>query len=72
MFSANSYDALLMLVRSARAAEDRKTSLRDELVAVRGFPGAGGLTTCVNPGTVIKPISLMAVRNGKFVNFQRE
>jgi branched-chain amino acid transport system substrate-binding protein len=68
MFSANAYDALLMLTMAANKAKVSGKTIRDELEGVKDFPGAGGRTTFVNPGTVIKPISLKIVKKGKFVS----
>ncbi len=66
MCSANAYDAVLMLAMAADKAKASGRSLRDELESIKDFPGAGGTTTFINPGTVIKPITLMTVRDSEF------
>lgn len=70
LVSANSYDAVLMLASAAESAQKNSNSLRDELELIKKFPGAGGETTFVNPGTVIKPIALKVVLNGEFVSLE--
>ncbi|MBN1567629.1 MAG: ABC transporter substrate-binding protein [Acidobacteria bacterium] len=66
MFSANAYDAIHLIAKAAMASGLEPDLIRSGLLKIKDFPGAGGTTTFVNPGTVIKPIVLMIVHEGKF------
>lgn len=67
MCSANAYDAVLMVAMAADKAKVSGRTIRDELESIKDFPGAGGTTTFINPGTVKKPITLMTVKNSEFI-----
>ncbi len=69
MFSANAYDAVHLLARAATLSGSEPDQIRKGLLQIKNFPGAGGNTTFITPGTVIKPITLMQVRNGVFAPY---
>lgn len=69
MFSANAYDAVRLIATAATSSGVQPGQIRIGLLQIKDFPGAGGMTTFVNPGTVLKPIALMHVNGGKFVQF---
>lgn len=69
MFSANAYDAVLLIATAAISSGTEPDQIRTGLLVIKDFPGAGGKTTFVNPGTVLKPITLMRVEHGKYMTF---
>jgi branched-chain amino acid transport system substrate-binding protein len=66
MFSANAYDAVGLIVAAAVSSGVKPDEIRRGLLATKDFPGAGGKTTFVSPGTVLKPIALMRVHQAAF------
>ena len=66
VFSANSYDAVRLIAIAAKSTGTTPDNIRAGLLQVKHFPGAGGTTTFVGPGTVRKPITLMHVNAGSF------
>jgi branched-chain amino acid transport system substrate-binding protein len=69
VFSANSYDAVRLIAHAAMSNGASGDQIRAGLLTIRDFPGAGGTTTFVNPGTVIKPITIMQVTRGSFERY---
>jgi hypothetical protein len=66
-FGAQGYDAAqLVLVQLARGSRSR-TSVRDGVLAVRGFPGASGVLSMRQDGSARKRPFLLGVENDQLV-----
>jgi ABC-type branched-subunit amino acid transport system substrate-binding protein len=66
-FGAQGYDAAqLVLVQMARGSRSR-TSVRDGVLAVRGFPGASGVLSMRQDGSARKRPFLLGVENDQLV-----
>lgn len=69
-FAAQAYDAANLIIEALKkGATDRKT-LRDNLAAIKDFPGVTGKTTFDENRDVNKTLSRMIVKDGKFVEYQ--
>lgn len=74
-FAANGYDAMNILIIAVDACQkegaisDRaamRTCIKDNLYKVKGYDGAGGITTFDSNGDVIKEIQVKKAVNGAF------
>lgn len=66
--AANSYDAVYMLAGLLRKGETDSEAIKLGLYAIKEFPGVGGKTAFDKDGEVTKPISLVQVRNSRFMS----
>jgi ABC-type branched-subunit amino acid transport system substrate-binding protein len=68
VFAAHAYDAAnLALVQMAAGRDDRR-SLRDGVLATRGYPGVSGVLSFLPDGNAQKRPYLMGVRRSRFVS----
>ena len=65
--AANSYDAIQILARILKNGATTSREIKTGLYATKDFPGVAGTTTFDDFGEVIKPISLVQVKSGKFL-----
>lgn len=67
---ANSYDAIYMISDLFKKGAKNGEQVKEGLYAIKDYPGVGGKTTFDTFGEVIKPITLVQVKNGRFVPFE--
>jgi branched-chain amino acid transport system substrate-binding protein len=65
--SDTGYDALKIIVRAMNQAGTSAEQVRHQLLTLKDFPGAAGLTTFDKNGDVIKQFIFKQVKNGQFV-----
>lgn len=65
--AANSYDAINMIAGLFKNGATTSDQIKAGLYATKDYPGVGGQTTFDVHGEVSKPITLVQVRNGKFI-----
>lgn len=65
--SDTGYDALKIIVWAMNQAGVSGPEIQKQLLMVKDFPGAAGLTTFDQNGDVIKPFIFKTVRQGKFI-----
>lgn len=65
--AANSYDAVYILAETFKGGTTDSEGIKVALYSIKDFPGVGGSTTFDKYGEVAKPITLVIVRNGRFV-----
>lgn len=71
-FAAQGYDAYrVMLLGLRRASGTSGSAIRDGLRAIGPYSGPGGSFQFDPTGDVEKPLRLMTVKNGRFVEFSR-
>jgi ABC-type branched-subunit amino acid transport system substrate-binding protein len=58
------YDGVRLMVEALRRSDLTRESVREALLAVREFPGAGGTITFSGEGSWRMPIKVFTVRNG--------
>lgn len=68
--AANSYDAIYMISDLFKKGAKTGEQIKEGLYAIKDYPGVGGKTTFDTFGEVIKPITLVQVKNGRFVAFE--
>src|SRR5690606_16195342 len=67
MFAANAYDSARILIEViARVGTDR-AAIRDGIAATKDFPGVTGVTSFAENGDAVKPLYILRVENGTFV-----
>ncbi|PWU08316.1 MAG: ethanolamine utilization protein EutJ [Verrucomicrobia bacterium] len=72
-FTANAYDAVMLLVDAIkRAGNTNPKAIRDALAATRGLPGVSGNITFDQNRDPSKSMVLLKVRDGKFRFVRRE
>lgn len=70
VWSAQGYDALLLVVEAMRTKGITSDSVKEGLYAIKDFPGVSGKTTFDNNGDVIKEARFLTVRNGAFAPYE--
>ncbi len=70
MFAAQAYDATNLIIEALKKGATDRKSLRDNLAALKDFPGVTGITSFDENRDVIKTLGKLIVANGKFVQFQ--
>jgi branched-chain amino acid transport system substrate-binding protein len=68
--SDTGYDALKIIVWAMNQAGTSSEEVRRQLLTMKDFPGAAGLTTFDKNGDVIKPFIFKEVKGGKFENIK--
>ena len=69
-FAAQAYDAANLIIEALKkGATDRKT-LRDNLAAIKDFPGVTGNTTFDENRDVNKTMSRLVIKDGKYIPFK--
>lgn len=65
--AANSYDAIQILASILKKGAKTADQIKEGLYATKNFPGVAGITTFDEYGEVIKPITIVIVKNGSFL-----
>lgn len=65
--AANSYDAIQILADILKKGAKTADQIKEGLYATKYFPGVAGITTFDEYGEVIKPITIIIVKNGSFL-----
>lgn len=65
--AANSYDAIQILAGILKKGAKTSDQIKEGLYATKYFPGVAGITTFDEYGEVIKPITIIIVKNGSFL-----
>ena len=69
-FAAQAYDATNLIIEALKkGATDRKT-LRDNLAAIKDFPGVTGKTTFDENRDVNKTLSRLVIKDGKYIPYK--
>jgi branched-chain amino acid transport system substrate-binding protein len=66
VYSANAYDAVMLVVEAFRSANTKPEDIRDFLYGIKSYPGASGEITFDKDGEVSKPIILKRTVHGDF------
>lgn len=67
MFAANAYDSARIIIEAIQAVGPNRAAVRDWIANVKDFPGVTGLTTFAENGDAVKPLYILRVENGQFV-----
>jgi branched-chain amino acid transport system substrate-binding protein len=70
VYSATMYDMLYMLADAAAKAKAGSEDIRNNLLAIKNYPGASGETTFLPSGDVDKPVELKTIADGKYVPYK--
>jgi branched-chain amino acid transport system substrate-binding protein len=70
VYSATMYDMLYMLADAAAEAKAGSEDIRNNLLAIKNYPGASGETTFLPNGDVDKPVELKMIADGKYVPYK--
>lgn len=70
MFAAQAYDATNLIIEALKKGATDRKSLRDNLAAIKDFPGVTGITSFDENRDVIKTLGKLIIKDGKFVPFQ--
>lgn len=65
-FSATSYDAIRIVAGLMKEGVLDADTMKTRLLAIKDYPGIGGMTTFDEYGEVSKPMDLVQVQGGKF------
>lgn len=65
--AANSYDAIQILASILKKGAKTAEQIKEGLYATKNYPGVAGITTFDEYGEVIKPITIVIVKNGSFL-----
>jgi branched-chain amino acid transport system substrate-binding protein len=67
-FAANSYDVIMLAAQAAKnAGKNDRTAINDALGKIGTYQGISGPITFDKNGDVVKPLSIVVVKNGKLV-----
>jgi len=70
LFAALAYDNILMLKQAMKNCDYEDVNcVRDNLLQIKDFEGASGITTIDKDGDAHKPIYLKTIKNGEFVMY---
>jgi branched-chain amino acid transport system substrate-binding protein len=69
--SDTGYDALKIIVWAMSQGAFSGSEIQKQLLKLKDFPGAAGLTTFDKNGDVIKPFIFKTVKGGRFVKFEQ-
>lgn len=67
MFAANSYDSARIIIDVVSKAGGDRTAIRDGIAGTQGFPGVTGETSFLENGDAEKPLYILRVDGGQFV-----
>jgi len=67
-YAAHAYDAAHIILTILSSGATSPSEVKEALYLVKDFPGVTGATSFDNHGDVIKPIQLMTVQNGQFID----
>lgn len=67
MFAANAYDSARILIEVIGQVGPNRAAVRDGIAAIKDFPGVTGVTTFAENGDAMKPLYILRVENGTFV-----
>src|SRR5690606_20504767 len=67
MFAANGYDSARIIIEAIEAVGTDRKAVRDWIASVKDFPGVTGVTTFAENGDAVKPLYILRVENGTFV-----
>ncbi|HLT58091.1 MAG: ABC transporter substrate-binding protein [Limnochordales bacterium] len=67
MFAANAYDSARILLAAIQAVGPNRAAVRDWIASVENFPGVTGPTTFDEKGDAVKPLYILRVQDGAFV-----
>lgn len=67
MFAANAYDSARIIIQVIGEVGPDRARVRDGIAAIQDFPGVTGPTTFAENGDAMKPLVIMRVENGTFV-----
>lgn len=66
-FAAQAYDATNLIIEALKKGATDRKSLRDNLAAIKDFPGVTGKTTFDENRDVNKTLSRLVVKDGKYI-----
>jgi branched-chain amino acid transport system substrate-binding protein len=67
-FAANSYDVIMLAAKAAQnAGKNDRTAINDALGTIGTYQGISGPITFDKNGDVVKPLSIVVVKNGQLV-----
>jgi len=70
VFSANSYDGMMLVAMAIEEHGYNADAVRDYLYAVADYDGAAGMLTIDENGDALKNFELMKIENGEFVKYE--
>jgi ABC-type branched-subunit amino acid transport system substrate-binding protein len=65
-FHSWGYDGVRLMAEALRRSDLRRESIRNTLLSIRDFPGAGGTITFSPEGSWRMPLGVFEVKDGKF------
>lgn len=66
-FAAQAYDATRLILQALKTGASGGDQLRDALASITGFHGVSGVTGFDSQGEVLRRLSWIQVRNGRFI-----
>ncbi len=69
IWSAQAYDAMNIIALALNKGAKTGLEIQAEIANMKNFEGVSGLTSFDEKGDVVKPLKLMTVRNGVFVEY---
>ncbi len=66
MFAANAYDTMKIVALALEKSGNDRAALKDELAAVKDYPGITGTTSFAENGEALKDVMILKVQDGKF------
>ena len=70
VYGATHYDMLKILANAAVEAKGDTEAIRKNILGIKNFPGASGVTTFQPNGDVVKPVDLKSIKGGKYVAYE--
>ncbi len=67
MFAANAYDTMKIVAQALAKAGNDRAALKDEMAAIKDFPGVTGTTSFDAKGEAVKDVVILKIENGTFV-----
>ncbi len=67
IFAANAYDAVQLLANAIKKVGINGDRIRQYLLSIENYPGAGGTLSFDQKGDVIKPVHMKKVEGNKFI-----
>jgi branched-chain amino acid transport system substrate-binding protein len=69
IWSAQSYDAANLILSVLSKGDRSGPQIQTGLANIKNYPGVSGLTSFDKNGEVVKPLRIMTVKEGKFINY---
>lgn len=71
IWAAQAFDAINIILDAFENGNYSSDKIREYILGLKDYPGVSGKTTFLESGDVVKPLRIMQVKNGEFVEYKQ-